>query len=110
MGKLGIRPMCFHAHHWALRAPVLLHLLSCTPSSSPQMFVAMLREAIENDHVVFAFKSMILLKILVENGGRAAANRFVKASGMHIVVPLMVSLLAKVSFYLRVGSSQCFHN
>ena len=64
---------------------------------SLQMFVAMLREAIENDHVVFAFKSMILLKILVENGGRAAANRFVKASGMHVVVPLMVSLLAKVS-------------
>ncbi|CAI7768996.1 unnamed protein product, partial [Closterium sp. NIES-54] len=60
-----------------------------------ELFVAMLREAIDNDHVVFAFKSLLLLRIILERAGRPAVSRFVKAGGMSIILPLMVNSLAK---------------
>ncbi|GJP72246.1 hypothetical protein CLOP_g2993, partial [Closterium sp. NIES-67] len=60
-----------------------------------ELFVAMLREAIDNDHVVFAFKSLLLLRIIMERAGRPAVSRFVKAGGMSIILPLMVNSLAK---------------
>ncbi|CAI5968403.1 unnamed protein product [Closterium sp. NIES-64] len=60
-----------------------------------ELFVAMLREAIDNDHVVFAFKSLLLLCIILERAGRPAVSRFVKAGGMSIILPLMVNSLAK---------------
>eukprot|EP00271_Cylindrocystis_brebissonii_P009775 TRINITY_DN2501_c0_g1_i2.p1 TRINITY_DN2501_c0_g1~~TRINITY_DN2501_c0_g1_i2.p1 ORF type:complete len:1658 (+),score=386.93 TRINITY_DN2501_c0_g1_i2:98-5071(+) len=57
--------------------------------------VAMLREAIENEHHVFAFKSVFFLVLAVESGGRPTVLNFVKAGGMPTIIPLMVVALHK---------------
>lgn len=61
-----------------------------------QTVVAMLREAIENEHHVFAFKAVYFLLLTVEHGGRPYVGRFVKAGGIATIIPLMVMSLDRV--------------
>eukprot|EP00897_Mesotaenium_endlicherianum_P010025 jgi/Mesen1/9050/ME000057S08477 len=70
-------------------APVMDNL------SVVQTVVAMLREAIDNEHHVFAFKAVFFLLLAMDLGGRRNVFRFVRAGGMPTIIPLMVFSLAK---------------
>lgn len=64
----------------------------------------------DNGHSVFAFKSMLLLQTLLQFGGRPWVNRFVKAAGISVLVPLMVASLAKVRHRDSSGALESRHS
>ncbi|GBG63346.1 hypothetical protein CBR_g37703 [Chara braunii] len=60
-----------------------------------EIVVEMFREAFDNDQKVLAFKLLSFLLLLMDVGGRDNVLRFVRTNGEKVLVPMIVTTLAK---------------